>query len=196
MGISEHCSGILEHCSGISGALLRYSGGNARERGSPNRSDLEFWTASPSRVPRRVAFAIRCAQRRPRCLRGSPPSASRGRGRAVGWGRPSVRQRRGAVTNPALPGPRRVLREHRPVARATGGKGPLKERCRRRTGRGTTEGGRASVQPTRVRAWCVRGAYILSGMWVPGTVWRGVIRCSDHRPGCPPAPLAASEAGG
>ena len=57
-----------------------------------------------------------------------------------GEGRPSVRQRRDAVTNPALPGPRMVLRGHRPVARATGGNGPLKERGRRRTERGTSEG--------------------------------------------------------
>ena len=55
-----------------------------------------------------MAFALRCAEKRPYCLRGPPPSAARGRGRAAGSDRPSIRQRRDAVTNPALPVPCRA----------------------------------------------------------------------------------------
>ena len=104
---------------------------------------------TPAVGARQLAFALRCAEKRPHCRRG-PPRWRPGRWvrqaglRAARSSPGTSRRRYPAARDPA------VLRGHRPVARATGGKGPRVESRACRAGRGTSIGSAHNVRAGRV----------------------------------------------
>ena len=145
---------------------------------------------TPAVGARQLAFALRCAEKRPHCRRG-PPRWRPGRWvrqaglRAARSSPGTSRRRYPAARDPA------VLRGHRPVARATGGKGPREESCACRAGRGTSIGSAHNVRAgAGVRAGVRRGV-------CAGTGWirlMGHIACAGRVPrwcGALASPLAA-----